>query len=67
VERQQHIGWPTGATGHCVFNSDWNGYSSDFGSYGGNTIYPSSGSYDGYSYHASISIAPYSALVYDIY
>lgn len=61
------IGWPVWKTGHCVFNGDWNGYSSDFGNHGGWDISPTSGSMDGMSQKISISIAPYTVQVYDLY
>lgn len=61
------IGWPVWATGHSIFNSDYNGYDSGFGNHGGWDTYPSSGSMDGMSQKASIAIAPYSVVVYDLY
>jgi 1,4-alpha-glucan branching enzyme len=61
------IGWPEWKTGYCVFNSDWNGYSSNFGNHGGWTAYPQSGGRDGMGQKASIAIAPYSVVVYDLY
>ncbi len=61
------IGWPVWATGHSVFNSDWNGYSADFGNHGGWDISPVSGGMDGMNQRANISIAPYSVVIYDLY
>ncbi|NPV00231.1 MAG: hypothetical protein HPY53_02505 [Brevinematales bacterium] len=61
------IGWPVWATGHAVFNSDWNGYSSDFGNFGGWETGPISGGMDGMAQKANIAIAPYSVVVYDLY
>jgi 1,4-alpha-glucan branching enzyme len=61
------IGWPVWKTGHCIFNGDWNGYSSDFGNHGGWDVQPVSGGMDGMDQRANISIAPYTAVIYDLY
>ncbi|OHD55441.1 MAG: hypothetical protein A2Y33_11605 [Spirochaetes bacterium GWF1_51_8] len=61
------IGWPVWATGHVVFNSDWNGYSGDFGNFGGWDTGALSGGMDGMAQKANIAIAPYSVVVYDLY
>jgi len=61
------IGWPVWKNGNVVFNSDWNGYSSDFGNFGGWNTGPISGGMDGMAQKANIAIAPYSVVVYDLY
>lgn len=61
------IGWPVWKTGRCIFNSDWNGYSSDFGNHGGWDIQPVSGGMDGMGQRANINIAPYTVVIYDLY
>jgi hypothetical protein len=61
------IGWPL--TRRVIVSLT--GFDDDtrpiFGNYGGYTVYPASGSYDGMSYKVNINIAPYSVVVYDLY
>ena len=62
-----YIGWPVWKTGHCVFNSDWNGYDAGFGNFGGWDMAPVSGGQDGMAQKALVQIAPYTAQIYDLY
>ena len=64
---QYHIGWPQWSTGHCKLNSDYNGYSSDFGNYAGWNMSPASGGMDGMGQKAEVKIAAYSFQVYQLY
>ncbi|MCE9667807.1 alpha amylase C-terminal domain-containing protein [Myxococcus stipitatus] len=59
-----NIGFPHPGTWHLRFNSDWNGYSSDFGNTpsASTTAYP--GSKDGLLNNASFAIGPYSLLIF---
>lgn len=57
------IGLPRAGTWHCRFNSDWTGYSSDFG----NTLCLSTSTspvaWDGLSQSALVNLGPYSAVI----
>jgi 1,4-alpha-glucan branching enzyme len=58
------IGLPRAGHWQVRFNSDWNGYSNDFGnffSYGTST---EQGYADGLSFYANVGIGPYSAVIY---
>ena len=57
------VGFPRCGTWHVRFNSDWNGYSGDFGntySYDPGAV---SGSWDGLPCHANVTVGPYTALI----
>ena len=58
------LGMP--AVGHWKlrFNSDWHGYSEIFDGHPSGDVEAVSGSCDGLPFHGSVSIAPYSALIY---
>jgi 1,4-alpha-glucan branching enzyme len=48
----------------CVrFNSDWSGYSPDFGSHPGPDALAEPGGYDGMEFHGEIGVGPYTALI----
>jgi 1,4-alpha-glucan branching enzyme len=58
------VGFPAIGSWKLRFNSDWHGYSEIFeGRYSGD-VEAVQGDCDGFPYHASISIAPYSVLIY---
>lgn len=46
------------------FNSDWQGYSKDFEGHWSGDLVPEPGEYDGFPFHAELSIASYSALIF---
>jgi 1,4-alpha-glucan branching enzyme len=58
------LGMP--AVGHWKlrFNSDWHGYSEIFDGHPSGDVEAVSGSCDGLPFHGTLSIAPYSALIY---
>jgi 1,4-alpha-glucan branching enzyme len=61
-----HIGFPRDGSWYVRFNSDWNGYSPDFGNHAGyDTTAASSGQglCDGLSFQGNIGIGPYSLLI----
>jgi 1,4-alpha-glucan branching enzyme len=58
------VGMPRCGMWNVRFNSDWNGYSSDFGNtttYGTNA---NSGGYDGLPCNANVTIGPYTAVIF---
>lgn len=57
------IGFPRGGLWKVRFNSDWRGYSADFGDQLGYDPVAVSGARDGMSFEADIGIAPYSVLI----
>ena len=54
---------PRAGTWHVRFNSDWNGYSSDFASTPSNDTTATSGGQDGLGYHGTIGIGAYSVVI----
>lgn len=61
---QYRIGMPRAGTWRIRFNSDWNGYSPDYGNYGASDVAADAWAYDGMPYSANLRIGPYTALVY---
>jgi len=57
------IGFPRGGRWQIEFNSDWSGYSSDFGDRLGYDTIADPGSYDHLGFRGNIGIGPYSALI----
>ncbi|HJT14708.1 MAG TPA: alpha-amylase family glycosyl hydrolase [Dongiaceae bacterium] len=57
------IGLPRPGAWRVRFNSDWSGYSSDFGSHPGHDATAERGGYDGLDFHGEVGIGPYAALV----
>ena len=57
------IGFPREGLWKVRFNSDWNGYSDDFGNQAGYDTVAAAGYKDGLQYHGNIGIGPYSALI----
>lgn len=45
-------------------NTDWNGYSRDFGGHESGDLFVHDGEHDGHPHSASVSVGPYSALVF---
>ena len=52
-----------GGTWFLRFNSDWNGYSSDFGNAPSLDISATGDGRDGLGFHGSIAVGPYSVVV----
>jgi 1,4-alpha-glucan branching enzyme len=58
------VGVPRGGSWKLRFNSDWNGYDSQFGSQPAFDVFASPGDLDGLSFTGHISIAPYTLLIF---
>jgi 1,4-alpha-glucan branching enzyme len=58
-----HIGFPRLGRWDVRFNSDWSGYSPDFGNHHSYDTTADEGSVDGMPYHGNIGIGPYSAII----
>jgi 1,4-alpha-glucan branching enzyme len=57
------LGMPRAGVWRVRFNSDWQGYSSDFGNRLGYDTRAGEGSLDGMPYQANVGIGPYSVLI----
>jgi 1,4-alpha-glucan branching enzyme len=57
------LGFPRAGDWRVRFNSDWQGYSSDFGNQLGYDTFASDGSRDGMPFRANVGIVPYSVLI----
>ena len=57
------IGFPQAGMWRVRFNSDWNGYSPDFGNHASFDTQASSGPYDSMPCSASIAIGPYTCII----
>lgn len=63
--RSEHrIGFPAAGPWRLRFNSDWQGYSDDFGNHPSTDVVAEPGPCDGLPGQAAISIGPYSVLIY---
>jgi 1,4-alpha-glucan branching enzyme len=63
--RDRHvIGFPAAGVWTLRLNSDWRGYSDDFGDHPGADVVAEPGERDGFPFHGAVSIGPYSVLVY---
>jgi 1,4-alpha-glucan branching enzyme len=58
------IGMPALDSWKLRFNSDWQGYSDLFEGHSSGDVDALPGDWDGLPFHASVSIAPYSVLIY---
>ncbi|NLF15360.1 MAG: DUF3459 domain-containing protein [Anaerolineaceae bacterium] len=58
------IGFPAGGTWRLRFNSDWQGYSDAFAGHPSADVVSEPGPYDGFPFHAALSIGPYSVLIF---
>lgn len=58
------IGFPAAGAWKLRFNSDWRGYSEDFTSHLSVDVVAEAGQYDGFPFRATLSIGPYSALIF---
>ncbi len=58
-----NLGMPRGGTWNVRFNSDWNGYSSDFSNWNSYTATAVAGAKDGLGYNANVGIGAYSIVI----
>ncbi|MGA9046545.1 alpha-amylase family glycosyl hydrolase [Sulfuricurvum sp.] len=58
------IGFPAEGAWKLRFNSDWEGYNDDFGNHPSTDIIAKEGACDGLPFHASVSIGPYSVVIF---
>lgn len=58
------IGFPAEGTWKLRFNSDWRGYSDEYQGYPSTNVVAEPGQYDGFPFHAALSIGPYSVLIF---
>jgi 1,4-alpha-glucan branching enzyme len=57
------LGFPRGGLWRVRFNSDWQGYSSDYGNQPGYDTVAEDGPQDNLPYHANVGIGPYSVII----
>jgi 1,4-alpha-glucan branching enzyme len=60
---QYRIGFPRGGLWRARFNSDWQGYSDDFGNHPSFDTVAHAGPQDGLGFHGDVGIGPYTALI----
>lgn len=58
-----NIGMPRGGRWRVRFNSDWNGYDSEFGNWNSYDTEAAAGPKDGLSFNANVGIGPYSLMI----
>jgi 1,4-alpha-glucan branching enzyme len=58
------IGVPRAGLWKLRLNSDWQGYSDDFGNFASEDVEATPGDFDGCAQHADLGIAPYAVLVF---
>lgn len=58
-----NIGFPRGGTWKVRFNSDWNGYSSDFANTSSFDLTANAGAKDGLGFNGNVGIGPYSVII----
>ena len=58
------IGLPRSGTWKVRFNSDWNGYSADYGNYAAFDVNADGFGYDGLSFSGNFRLGPYSVVIY---
>ena len=57
------LGFPRAGTWRVRFNSDWQGYSSDYGNQLGYDTVAGGNSQDGMPFQANVGVGPYSVLI----
>jgi 1,4-alpha-glucan branching enzyme len=57
------LGFPRGGWWRVRFNSDWQGYSADFGGQPGYDTFASDGAMDSMPFHANVGLGPYAVLI----
>ncbi|MBP1753136.1 MAG: 1,4-alpha-glucan branching protein [Geobacteraceae bacterium] len=58
------IGFPAAGGWKLRFNSDWQGYSDDFQGHPSTNVVAEPGEYDGFPFHATLSMGSYSVLIF---
>jgi 1,4-alpha-glucan branching enzyme len=58
------VGFPAGGAWKLRFNSDWKGYSDDFEGHPSTDVVALAGEHDGLPWYGSLSVGPYSVLIY---
>jgi 1,4-alpha-glucan branching enzyme len=58
------IGFPAAGKWKLILNSDWKGYSKQFGDFPSQDVTADEGEYDGLPAKAAVSVGPYSVLVF---
>ena len=58
------VGFPAAGKWDLVFNSDWSGYSEQFGNYASGDAFAMPGVYDGQAARGIVDLGPYSVLVF---
>jgi len=58
-----NLGFPRGGTWFVRFNSDWNGYSSDFGNWNAYNTTANGGAKDGMGFNANVGVGPYTVII----
>jgi 1,4-alpha-glucan branching enzyme len=58
------VGFPSAGEWKLLFNSDWKGYSGQFGDFPSHDVTATPGEYDGLPASATVAIGPYSVLIY---
>jgi 1,4-alpha-glucan branching enzyme len=58
------IGLPRGGMWRVRFNSDWNGYSADYGNFSAFDVAADNWGYDGLGFSGNFRIGPYAALIF---
>jgi 1,4-alpha-glucan branching enzyme len=58
------IGFPAAGTWKLRFNSDWQGYNDDFRNHPSTDVGAEAGECDGFPFHATLAIGPYSVLIF---
>ena len=58
-----NIGVPRSGLWKVRFNSDWNGYSSDFSNHPSTDAWANTGAKDGMSYNIDVSVGPYTTVI----
>jgi 1,4-alpha-glucan branching enzyme len=64
AQKDYVIGFPAKGDWKLRFNSDWVGYSDDFGNYPSTDIIAREGEYDGFAFHAAVSLGAYSVIIF---
>jgi 1,4-alpha-glucan branching enzyme len=64
AQEEYIIGFPAAGVWKLRFNSDWQGYSDAFEGYPSSDVSAESGEYDGFPFHAVLSLGPYSVLIF---
>jgi 1,4-alpha-glucan branching enzyme len=64
VQHDYVIGFPTEGTWKLRFNSDWRGYSDVFADHPSSDVMSEAGTQDGLPFHGTLSLGPYSVVIF---